>query len=109
MKFKTTAKAIRQEGGKVIACGYCEAWHLLAYEDAIAYTAGVYGWNFDVYHFEGVTICTGYRGMPGRWVDHNTIRDYEQAARKVYEDWNKHREEKQQEIRALLRELLAHI
>ena len=26
----------------------------------------MYGWNFDVYDFDDVAICTGYRGMPSQ-------------------------------------------
>lgn len=29
------------------------------------YTAGVYGWNCDVYTIAGLTICTGYRPAAG--------------------------------------------
>ena len=66
MKFKTTAKEIRNSYGKKIAVSYCGMQHLLYNHAPIAYTCGVYGWNFDVYSVDGVTICTGYRGMVGK-------------------------------------------
>lgn len=71
-KYRTTAKAIRdamRAGTPTVALGYCELQRLLGCADPEAYTAGVYGWNFDVYRLGGLTICTGYRGMIGADVD----------------------------------------
>lgn len=75
-KYRITAKAVRdamRAGAPTVAIGYCEL-HLLECADPEAYTAGVYGWNFDVYRLGGLTICTGYRGMIGVDVDTTTIR-----------------------------------
>ena len=47
--------------------------------DARILTAGVYGWNCDVYTIAGLTICTGYRGMVG--TPAVLTADYEQRAR----------------------------
>lgn len=71
-KYRTTAKAIRdamRAGTPTVALGYCELQCLLGCADPEAYTAGIYGWNFDVYRIGGLTICTGYRGMIGADVD----------------------------------------
>lgn len=91
MKYKTTAKAIRQamrEGERVVSIGYCDACTLLRAHNPIAYTCGVYGWNFDVYHVYGLTICTGYRNMVGPTA--KNVREYEEKARKlVNEEVNK--------------------
>lgn len=106
MKFKTTAKEIRQGGGRVVSAGYCDLWNLLTFEDPVAYTCGVYGWNFDVYQVDGLTICTGYRGMVGRTA--NNIREYEARARKINEEmmWKAPYEERKAAIRALLAEFV---
>lgn len=61
MKFKTTKKAIMANYGTVIEVDYCELQYLLKYKSPIAYTAGVYGWNADIYEFGGIAIVTGYR------------------------------------------------
>lgn len=45
--------------------GYCDLWGALAGIDPDGYTAGVYGWNCDVYLIGGLTICTGYRPAAG--------------------------------------------
>jgi hypothetical protein len=66
MKYKTTAKELKEGYHTIISVGYCELQFLLKYENPVAYSKGVYGWNFDVYDFEGVAIVTGYRGMPSK-------------------------------------------
>ena len=68
MKYQTTRKALvaGTVPQKLISAGYCELQTLLTNHEPIAYNAGDYGWNFDVYHVYGLTICTGYRNMPGR-------------------------------------------
>ena len=83
MKYKTTRKAIVAGSPRLVSVGYCDLSTLLRYHSPIAYTSGMYGWNFDVYEVYGLTICTGYRGMPGRTA--NNIRKYEQAARDALE------------------------
>lgn len=65
MKYKTTAKALREGALNLRSAGYCDLQYLLTNHNPVAYTSGVYGWNFDVYEVYGLTICTGYRGMPG--------------------------------------------
>jgi hypothetical protein len=79
MKYKTTAKALKEGYYKIISVGYCELQCLLSYESPVAYSAGTYGWNFDVYDVLGVAICTGYRGMPNKnsKVSYTLIKEYE--------------------------------
>ena len=79
MKYKTTAKAVKNGFANVKCAGYCDLQHLLKNHEPNAYTCGVYGWNFDVYEVYGVTICTGVRGMPGERLQ--GIKEYEQKAR----------------------------
>lgn len=103
MKYKTTAKAIKNGSINVKCAGYCDLHYLLNNHSATAYTCGVYGWNFDVYDVYGVTICTGYRGMPGERL--NGIREYEEKAAKIL-SWENPQpyEEKRQAVEELLRE-----
>lgn len=67
-KIKTTRRSVisATPSNRLFSAGYCELQFLLRNEQPVAYTSGVYGWNFDVYNVHGITICTGYRGMPGR-------------------------------------------
>ena len=87
MKYKTTRKAIVNGSTNIVCAGYCDLSALLRNHSPIAYTCGIYGWNFDVYEIDGLTICTGYRGMPGRRA--NNIREYEDRARAIMEDYSR--------------------
>ena len=61
MKYKTTSKELKEGYYNIIATGYCELQSLLKYKNPIAYNAGHYGWNYDVYDINGIAIVTGYR------------------------------------------------
>ena len=104
MKVKTTRKQIVQSTPRnALKCaGYCDLQHLLKNHSPIAYTCGVYGWNFDVYEVYGLTICTGYRGMPGGDLEH--VREYDEKARYIW-SWenNAPYEEKQKQVEELLK------
>lgn len=104
MKFKTTEKAIRNSGEMVISVGYCELWHLLRFHSPVAYTAGVYGWNFDVYEVYGVIICTGYRRMVGKRA--RDVTEYEQRAHSVYANSTLSSVQKEQGIEGILKEFI---
>ena len=103
MKFRTTRKAIVNGAVNVKCAGYCDLYALLKNHDPIAYTAGVYGWNFDVYDVYGVTICTGYRNMPGARLEH--IREYDAKAAAIW-SWENETPfaEKQKQVEKLLQE-----
>lgn len=106
MKFKTTAKYIRSVyGNNAIQLGYCEACHLLRSHEPIAYTSGVYGWNFDLYYIEGVAICTGYRGMCGSRPA-VPVTEYEKAASAIWGDYSRPYEERAAEVEKLVYEWL---
>lgn len=81
MKYKTTAKAIRNDNRASIAIGYCDAQYLLQNRSPEAYTCGAHGWNFDVFAVDGVLICTGYRGMPGIKADYELVRSLSEQAK----------------------------
>ena len=89
-KEKWTCKKVRQYNA--ISISYCEAWHLLLGLEPIAYTAGIYGWNEDVYYIENNTyITTGYRPHGTRKVTYELLDDYEKQAKAIYdgnEDYN---------------------
>ena len=103
MKYKTTRKAIVNGSVNVKCAGYCDLQNLLRNHSAVAYTSGVYGWNFDVFEVYGVTICTGYRNMPGARLE--GITEYEKKAADIW-SWEDRRsfEEKQKAVENLLKE-----
>lgn len=79
MKYKTTRKAVVNGYANIKCAGFCDLQYLLQNHSPVAYTCGVYGWNFDVYDVYGVAICTGYRGMPGERL--RCVEEYENRAR----------------------------
>ena len=106
MKYRTTAKAVRNGYGTVYSVGYCDMQALLRYSEPVAYTCGVYGWNADVYAMPGnVAICTGYRPT-GRPVDWATVEKYERAARAVNSDYLIPYEERKARVSEMLRDCL---
>lgn len=102
MKYKTTRKAIVNGSVNVRCAGYCDLSYLLCNHSPIAYTCGVYGWNFDVFEVYGVTICTGYRNMPGKRLD--GIGEHEKKAREIWENYSTPYETKKEETEKLLQE-----
>lgn len=102
MTIQTTRKElVRNYGNGGLAVGYCDAYALLKYEGKRAFTAGVYGWNFDAYDVDGVLICTGYRGMIGK--QPKFLAKYEKKARSIVDNWDLSFDKKQKRIAKLLR------
>ena len=67
-KQRVTARCIREAesaGRPTVRVGYCDLQDALFGITPDCYTAGVYGWNCDVYTIAGLTICTGYRPAAG--------------------------------------------
>ena len=62
MKTQITKKAIMSAYRNVIKVGCCDLQDALKWREPNFYTAGVYGWNSDVYVIDHDTvIVTGYR------------------------------------------------
>ena len=78
MRYKTTAKAVKEGYHNIISVGYCDLQSLLSYESPVSYASGYYGWNFNVYDIDGIAIVTGYRGMPSKnsTAKYDLIREY---------------------------------
>lgn len=80
---QTTARRLRDEaryfGRLIVRVGYCDLQDALADIRPDYYTAGVYGWNCDVYIIAGLTICTGYR--PAAGVPAVGVRELAEACR----------------------------
>ena len=110
MKLETTRKAIVNSTAPnyLKQAGYCSMQHLLYFKSPAAYTRGVYGWNFDAYQVGNYTICTGYRGMPGKQIaPYEELEKYETAAEKIIYDNSIEYEERAAAVDKLLNDLLA--
>lgn len=72
-------------GKPVIKISYCGAWYLLKDLQPVGYTAGVYGWNADVYDVPGAWIVTGYRfyGIRGKYADSDFLDFCEKVAKNL--------------------------
>lgn len=86
MKYISTKKNIVTTYGmrNIIEVPYADLQNLLRYEDAEAYTSGVYGWNADIYCVGGFAICTGYRPFGGIKADREITRKYDTAAHDLF-------------------------
>ncbi len=104
MRYKTTTKLLRECACNLRRAGYCNLPYLLQLHEPNAYVCGVYGWNYDVYEVYGLTICTGYRGMPGKQL--KGIAEAEAEAKKIWslEDNEMTFEKKKEAAEALLHE-----
>ena len=108
MKYRTTQKAIKAGFHKVIKVGYCDLQSLLNCETEKAYTAGVYGWNADIYDFGNVAICTGYRPFGNVSTDYNTTSKYEKLAEEIIKNiysW----EERKNALHALIENFIEEV
>jgi hypothetical protein len=105
MKFKTTRKAVKANSRIILKVGYCDLQSLLKFEEPIAYTSGVYGWNADIYKLDGLTIVTGYRPF-GNYENYNLVHEYEQKARKIATGYQVDWETRKNEISKLLDEFV---
>ena len=84
MKARVTAKQVRASYLNIIQIGYCNAYYLLD-RDPHYYTAGIYGWNADVFHIDQTTaIVTGYRPFGNICPPYELVRKYEQKAEACY-------------------------
>lgn len=84
--MQTTARAVRERNRVIIEVGYCALYHTLheCADTKNAYTAGVYGWNADIYEFDRFAIVTGYRPFGNETLDFAFTEKWEKLAQKHY-------------------------
>lgn len=111
MKVRVTQRKIRENYRNIIAVGYCDLQYLLRYEEARYYTAGVYGWNADIYEIDSNTvIVTGYRPFSGTLnVDYTKVREYDEKASKIQFDYSKSYEKNAEKVRKLLKKFIEEV
>lgn len=85
-KFRTTNRTMTTES-VCYRIGYGDVQHLLKFHDAVAYTAGTYGWNSDIFHIYGNTyISTGYRPCGYDFHDIWVIHALDRKAKDIIQD-----------------------
>ena len=84
MKTQITKKAIMNAYRNVIKVGYCDMQDALKWREPNFYTAGVYGWNADVYVIDYDTvIVTGYRPFGNMELSREVIDTLNKCARSI--------------------------
>ena len=84
MKYKITCKQVQQNYEIIVSSDFLQ--HLLLHFSPVAYNAGA-SWNFDLYDFDDVAICTGYRNIPSNYENFKLEKKYDLMAVK-YNDNN---------------------
>lgn len=84
MKTQRTKKAIMSTFENVIKVGYCDMQDALKWLEPDFYTAGVYGWNSDVYVIDCDTvIVTGYRPFGNMELQREVIDTLNKCAKSI--------------------------
>lgn len=109
MKTKRTMRDIKSKYPTIIQICYCDLQTMLCMDDPAAYTAGVHGWNADIYPItSGVAICTGYRPFGNIKPDLETVSRYEKRALEMRRDlWNA--EELETHLHSLQKEFIQEV
>lgn len=105
MKFKTTRKAVKENGGIILNVKYCGLQSLLRFKEPQAYTSGIYGWNADIYDIDGLIIVMGGRPF-GNYSNYDLVEEYEQKAHKIATDYQVDWETRKNEVSKLLDEFI---
>lgn len=109
MKTRTTKKEIKSRY-TTIKVSYCAIQTLLSCEDAIYYTAGICGWNADIYTFGKVAIVTGYDPFGEYKASHELCKKYEKQAEEIVNNYRfTDYEIKNAELRKLIDEFIAEV
>lgn len=106
MAIKTTRKALVENFPKALYFGYCEIQYLLYFQEPTFYTCGIYGWNCDGYIVGDTLITTGYRGMVGDTIPHDIVKEYEQKASRIVNNYSMDYGTRKEQVSALLCELV---
>lgn len=92
--IKVRKKDILGNYKTVLSVGYCDTDDLLKGEERKFYTAGVYGWNADVYLLDkDIVLVTGYRPF-GTRVYSDIIQKYNNKAKNINSKnygWKEHK------------------
>ena len=91
MKIKTTRNELTALGLPIIKIPYCGCQTLVNFQEPIAYNAGAYGWNYDVYKINNTLLVTGrtmpINGHPAKYFD-----EFEKRAKRInnsYQEFDK--------------------
>ena len=106
-KIKTTKKAMK-ENYRIIGVGYCSMYYLLRCKSPVAYSTRSEGWACDYYNVDGIIISTGYSPLKNKNMDYDysTLREYEEKAQAIIDDYTLDLDVKNEKVKALLSDFL---
>lgn len=84
--MQTTQREVNSRNDLCISIGYCGLYHTMheCTDGKDAYTAGVYGWNADIYEFDTFAIVTGYRPFGKDILSYEFCKKWEKKAQAHY-------------------------
>ena len=107
MSRQVTRNFIKEGFKNVIKVGYCELQDLLQLLNCDYYTAGIYGWNADIYIIDSNTvIVTGYRAFGNIVSKYEINKKYNKKANEIMIQYPKKYEERKEELNELLQQYI---
>ena len=107
MKMRISEKELKKSFKNIYSVGYCEL-KMLEFMEADYYTAGVYGWNCDVYKIDNNTLLvTGYRTF-GKQVPKEVVNIYNKMFEELKEKYHYYKNFKEK-LNILLKSLIVSI
>lgn len=98
MKLKASKKEFK--GLNVLRVGGYGLQETLRGLDAFGYSAGAYGWSCDYYDLGGLIISQGYSAI-GKPANYETLKQYEEIARRINTNDETNYQEKQAQLHSL--------
>lgn len=107
MSRQVTRKFIKEGFKNIIKVGYCDLQYLLQLLNCDYYTAGIYGWNADIYIIDSNTvIVTGYRPFGNIESNYYINKKYDKKANEIMCQYQKKYEERKEELNELLQQYI---
>lgn len=107
MRVQVTKRDVMKQNRFVICVGYCDLQYLLRFKDSQFYTAGMYGWNADIYQVSpSAVIVTGYRPFGNVKVEFGILRGFENRASHILNQRELTYDEKKEALDEILDEFL---
>lgn len=107
-KYRVTKKEMNEGYTHIIGIGAGDLQNLLKFEQPFAYSTRAEGWACDYYDVDDVLICTGYAPMRSKRTTSNyeILREYDEKARKIFDNYDLTYEKRKKQIEALLHEYI---
>lgn len=108
IKYRATKKAMNEGYTHIIGIGAGDLQHLLKFEEPFAYSTRAEGWACDYYDIDGVLISTGYSPIRSKRTKsyYQINQEYDEKARKIFDNYDLTYEERKEQIEALLHEYI---